>query len=260
MSAARERRLHRLLARLVDEPTFDHVITPIFADLEHESRAAASVSRRYLAHARCYLALARVLVFGVRMWNTQAKWTLAVMALTILGIAPLLSRPALLSHYPGQFAPFVVMAVAAPFVLRLARAARSPFQVMGSCAIITIAMVLSMAAYVGNMPRFGFPTRGLITIGITTCVGFVLAAAAAADARSDSSRRRTAIVLLVGAAFYAVIDSTVVLWQLRAYLTWPLGVAVVTSIAGGALLFTVPATLVVLPVVMLLRRRAAASR
>jgi hypothetical protein len=151
MSAGPDRRLYRALARLVDASTFEHVITPIFADLDHELHHATRTVDRTSACMRCLAALARVWLSG-NLGSPLVQRVTVVFGIAVAGMVLVLWSVST-RHFSPPFLVFLGMAIVGPILLRVCHAGRTYRQMFINCVIVSLVMVITLVTYYSASAR-----------------------------------------------------------------------------------------------------------
>jgi hypothetical protein len=250
--------LHRLLVRLVDAPTFDHVITPVFADLDYEIGQATTVSQRWIARVQCYAAIARIaLTAGVRM-QMPIKRLVITLALSVAGAGTMIWLARTNRREAPMLGVFIALGVLAPIALRGLQAGRT-FREL-ALSLLTIGWVTTVPVFIYAYLQWDVVTSAklLMTLANFGVIGMacilIAAVASIREPRRESVVRQSALALLFG-----VVCSTLVAIALRLWISYPAASGFrITWVAGAlvqAITFALAAALFLVPLVVLVRRR-----
>jgi hypothetical protein len=255
-------RIYAIAKRWVDPLTLNTLIAPTVADLQHEvQKAGADASARRRACARGYLALGRVLIVRVVLWRWAMRRAGAVLALSAIGTAALVTPlwpSAIARNGPVHLLPFFAMALIAPFLLRLSGLGRTYLQLFASCVCVGLIMAASMV--VSILGRLGSPISlqavvwSLLFVNVFVIPGSAMAAAVWRPSSGvDPSYRPILTAVAFGYAAFAASD------MIAAWPDWGRAgfAGVVIGLSGAAfraLLFAMAASVVQLPVSLVVRR------
>jgi hypothetical protein len=256
--AMRRHRLHRLLAHAIEPEAFEAIITPIFADWQHElCEASESTWKRGRAHVHLCLALARVWVStGLRLWTIPVRRVLSVGILSAIGMALVVWTLSTPHDGLGPFLPFLLMAAVAPFVFRAEGAGRTFRAMFWSCAatgmlMLSVVIAYFLLGYGGTARSASAPFIGFSLLSAAVMAGSLIVAAASTAHAPDaaSTVRRAGLALLVGTIAFVVTQRC--MSSLR-YGTLDVDFGMVIS---ALFYFLVPMSVLHVPVVAVLGRR-----
>jgi hypothetical protein len=249
-----------LSARLLDQEVIESAVVPTLADLQYEALGAGGNAwRRWLALARGYCAIVRLLFRHGLIWRSPMRRLITVLVLGGVGSALLVEILSVSSPGPAGFGAFFLMAVLTPVVLRLLNAGSSYRQMFGNCMGVGMMMA---TVFFGWIALVDHPSRlpwhaYLLAYLFLTCValGSALAAAAAwkPAAGGEAVYRRRMLHVVAGAATFTACYSVVGLWV--GYARGPYGVPNTMSFAAFlGLFFAAVSVAVYLPVLLGARR------
>jgi hypothetical protein len=270
-------RLYRLSKAVCDDETLRSLVTPTLADLQHEvALADQRRARRWFAYLRGCAGLCRVLIvqlmtgrFPMRRWSVVL--TLGIVGAALLIAPSFLTGVSLFTKGPVQVAPFFLMAIVAPVVLRRLKLGATFPQMFVSCATVGTTMGgVFMAWLLWVVIRQPLPwyvlARGVAILLGSVVLGSALAAAVAAE-RTGDGRPRVRIDLrrLVWSAAAFGVSYTVLQLRFVVYNAARVSVAesagyaiqIVCWAAFLAFFFSAVAATVYYPLILALRRLSA---
>jgi hypothetical protein len=251
MKAMPGRRLYRWLETLVDEETFQSVVTPVFADLDHEVHAADGRTARLVAHLRCYTALLRVCASGGGSWRTPVKRFITTLGLSAAGAGAALWAIRERSDNVLMMV-FLGMGILVPVMLRALDAGRSFRHVLQSCLTVGLFMTATLLVYM--QPRQGaiaFLRAGAVFACVAMSYVFIALAASRREPERESVVHRSAVALAFGALCSVVVGTAARLVLGNARFS---GLHVVSGEAVRALVFATAAAIFLVPIVLVIRK------
>jgi hypothetical protein len=182
-----------VLTRCLDADLGESVVAPTLADLQFEVQSTPNAWRRFLAFARGYLAIGRVLLWHGLIWSSPMRTMLTVMLLGVLGAALLVEMFSVTTSGPAQISPFFLMTVLTPIVMRSVRGVNTRRQMFVSC--MTAGSVMSVVFLVwfaivkhpSRAPWYGYVPGLVFLLG---CVALASAMIAVVTANPDVTDKR----------------------------------------------------------------------
>ncbi|MCX6539015.1 MAG: hypothetical protein NT151_08800 [Acidobacteria bacterium] len=269
--------LYKLSRAICGRELFESAVTPTLADLQYEVESAGpDRTRRWIAYLRGCAGLSRVLINQVMTGRMLMRRWAAVLILGAIGAALLVAASSLkgdLMARIGQIevAPFFLMAIATPVVLRKLGLGAGFRQMFMNC--VSVGVMMGGAFIIGSLYFVGpqLPPWYLLASRFAILMGFVLfgsalAATIGTDRRGEGqSRFRLAMRGLVWSAgafgmAYIVLQSFGLIFTARP-LTFTIGIQVAVAILTWAALlsffFSAVVAAVYCPLVLASRRLSA---
>jgi hypothetical protein len=238
-----------VLAQWLDEPTVQRLLAPTVADLQYEVRRAGDNPwRRGVALLRGYVALVRLLAVHSVPWRSPMRRLLAILILGAAGTASLLSVKHVTTIGPAQVAPYFVMALFAPAILRALGLGRTYRQMFVNCLLVGLTMAtahygwLAIVAPAPSLPWFGHAWRMAFLMSSVVFVSGIAAAVAwKPPAGSEPAYHHYLVCLAAGGAAFVCAYSGVGLWfakdatRLAALLSWAAFLGFFFVVVSGAI-------------------------
>lgn len=206
--------------RFLDQDVVESAVVPTLADLQYEALGAGdSAWRRWLALARGYGAIVRLLFWHGLIWRSPMRCLLTVLVLGGVGSALLMEAMSVVSSGPAGISAFFLMAVLTPIVLRFLNAGTSYRQMFVNCMGVGTIMATVYFGWVvlmdipSHLPWYGYFLSYLFVTGCVA-LGSALAASAAwkPSPGDEPVYRRRMLQIVTGSATFAACYSVIALW------------------------------------------------